>query len=84
MKKIIKVKGRRLEVLRSNRKNKKFKVELDGREIYFGAKGYKIATGTKKGNNYCSRSAGIKSKKKGITANDLSRAMWKCKGKKSL
>jgi len=48
--KTIYVKGRRIKVTRSNRKNKKFKAEVP------------ISSG--------------------ITANDLSRAMWKCKKRK--
>lgn len=83
--KIIKVGGKELKVTVSNRKKKKFKVEVNGKKIHFGAKGYKIAPGKKKGDRYCARSSGIKNKtNKKITPNTLSRAMWKCKGKKSL
>lgn len=82
MAKKIKVYGKEYVVTRSNRKNKKFKTKVGDKTIHFGAKGFSIAPGTKKGNSYCARSSGIKNKS-GINANDLSRAMWKCKGKKS-
>lgn len=80
--KYLNINGKRIKVTRSTRKDKKFKAVIDGKEIHFGARGYRIAPGTKKGDRYCARSAGIKDKP-GITANDLSRAMWKCKGKGS-
>ena len=60
------------------------------KKVSYGAKGYKIAPGTKKGDSYCARSYGIK---KGLpkdkqndpnTPNNLSRKKWKCKGKKSM
>lgn len=54
----------------------------DGTVIDFGAKKYPEYPGTKRGDSYCTRSLGIKSKKK--SANTLSRKiLWKCKGKKS-
>ena len=40
--------------------------------------------GTKKGDSYCARSAGIKKCKNPPCANDLSRKKWKCRGKKSM
>lgn len=57
--------------------------------IRYGQKGAKVAPGTKKGDAYCARSAGIK---KGLpaskandpnTPNNLSRKKWKCVGDKS-
>ena len=59
------------------------------RTVRYGAKGYSIAPGTKKGDSYCARSLGIKrrlSKKKQNdpnTPNNLSRKRWKCVGAKS-
>jgi hypothetical protein len=65
------------------------------RRIGYGAPGFKIAPGTKKGDSYCARSAGIKAemlKKGGASAkkardpnspNNLSRKKWRCQGKKS-
>jgi hypothetical protein len=58
--------------------------------IRYGAKGYKIAPGTDKGDNYCARSFGdMKSHGKDCSGPDrntplcLSRAKWKCSGKSS-
>lgn len=57
--------------------------------VKYGAKGYSIAPGTKRGDSYCARSLGIKkrlSKKKQNdpnTPNNLSRKKWKCSGAKS-
>lgn len=48
----------------------------------------RIQAGTKKGDAYCARSAGIakkhKSARKPNSPNALSRKKWKCKGKKSM
>lgn len=60
------------------------------KKVSYGAKGYRIAPGTSKGDSYCARSYGIK---KGLskdkqndpnTPNNLSRKKWKCSGKKSM
>lgn len=57
--------------------------------VRYGAKGYSIAPGTKRGDSYCARSLGIKkrlSKKKQNdpnSPNNLSRRKWKCSGAKS-
>jgi hypothetical protein len=58
--------------------------------IRYGAKGYKIAPGTDKGDNYCTRSFGdMKSHGKDCAGADrntplcLSRAKWRCSGKVS-
>ena len=60
------------------------------RKVRYGAKGYSIAPGTKKGDAYCARSYGdMKSHNKDCSGKDrntpmcLSRRKWKCKGKKS-
>ena len=65
---------------------KKFKTTINGKTIKFGAKGYSIAPGTAKGDNYCARSAGIpKCKSKDTPCpNELSRQAWGCVGKKSV
>lgn len=59
-------------------------------KVRYGAKGYRIAPGTDKGNNYCARSFGdMKSEGydcSGAERNTplcLSRAKWKCSGKTS-
>ncbi len=60
------------------------------RKVRYGAKGYSISPGTKKGDAYCARSYGdMKSHNKDCSGKDrntpmcLSRKKWKCKGKKS-
>ena len=60
------------------------------RTVKYGAKGYTIAPGTKRGNSYCARSFGdMKSHNKNCAGKDrntplcLSRAKWKCSGKTS-
>lgn len=70
---------------------KKWKTKCNGKIVKHGAKGYKIAPGTKKGDRYCARSEGIRKKfKQNCNGNDkcapncLSRKKWKCKEKKSL
>lgn len=58
------------------------------RKIRYGAKGYRIAPGTKKGDSYCARSLG-QMKMHPEAAKDpnsplrLSREKWKCSGDKS-
>jgi hypothetical protein len=57
--------------------------------IWYGAKGYTVRAGTKRGDSYCARSWG-QMKKYPTSAKDpnsplrLSRKKWRCKGKKSL
>jgi hypothetical protein len=63
---------------------KKYTAKVNGKTRSFGAKGYSIAPGTKKGDNYCARSSGIKKCAKPPCANDLSRKAWGCVGKKSV
>ena len=70
--------------------SKKVKDPKTGRTktVNYGAKGYKIAPGTKRGDSYCARSYG-QMKKHPAAAKDpnsplrLSRKKWKCSGKKS-
>lgn len=59
-------------------------------KVSYGAKGYKIAPGTDKGDRYCARSFGdMKSHNKNCAGPDrntplcLSRSKWKCSGKAS-
>lgn len=67
----------------------KVKRTSSGKKVSYGQKGAKVKPGTKKGDSYCARSAGIKKglpKKKANdpnTPNNLSRKRWKCKGSKS-
>lgn len=56
--------------------------------VRYGAKGYSIAPGTSKGDSYCARSYGQMKKHPKAAKNPnsplrLSRAKWKCSGKKS-
>jgi hypothetical protein len=60
------------------------------KKVRYGAKGYSIAPGTKKGDAYCARSLGdVKSEGMDCSGPDkntpmcLSRKKWKCKGAKS-
>lgn len=84
--KTVTVKGRKYKISAGTAKGKKYKATpVDGKPgvIQFGAKGYKVGPGTSRGTNYCSRSLGIKSSKKGAGANDFARMLWNCNGKKS-
>ena len=71
-------------------KGKRFAKRVDGKCRSFGQKGQakgggdRIRPGTKKGDAYCARSAGIKKCKNPPCANTLSRRKWKCRGKKSV
>ncbi len=60
------------------------------KKVRYGAKGYSISPGTKRGDSYCARSHGdMKSHNKDCSGKDrntpmcLSRRKWKCKGKSS-
>lgn len=60
------------------------------KKVRYGAKGYTIAPGTKKGDDYCARSLGdMKSEGMDCSGGDkntpmcLSRKKWRCKGAKS-
>ena len=71
-------------------KGKKFVKRVNGRCRSYGQAGKakgggpRIRPGTKKGDDYCARSAGIKKCKNPPCANTLSRRKWKCRGKKSM
>ena len=84
--KIVTVKGRRYKIAASTAKGKKYKATplSGGGVVNFGAKGFTAQPGTPRGDNYCARSSGIKSTKSGATANDFSRMLWNCRGKKSM
>ena len=75
------------KVTKSTRPGKKFMREVCIKDIcktvHFGARGYSIAPGTKKGDRYCARSSGIKGKDDPVSPNYQSREMWDCVGKKS-
>ena len=71
-------------------KGKRFAKRVDGKCRSFGQAGQakgggdRIRPGTKKGDAYCARSAGIKKCKNPPCANTLCRKKWKCRGKKSM
>jgi len=76
--KYLTVNGKRYPIYRSTRKGKKFKVTVKGKDIHFGARGYRIQPNSKKSKSYCARSSGIKGKNDINSANFWSRKMWKC------
>lgn len=69
-------------------KGKKYCKLINGKKVSYGAKGYRIKPGTKRGDSYCARSYGIAKKhpsaRKKDSPNYLSRKKWRCKGKKSM
>ena len=75
---------------KSGVKTKRFAKRVDGKCRSYGQAGQakgggdRIRPGTKKGDAYCARSAGIKKCKNPPCANTLSRKKWKCRGKKSM
>lgn len=73
-----------MEIKRSDRKGKKYKVEVNGKEIHFGAEGYTIKPGTSAGDSYCARSLGIVGYNDRNTPNYWARQLWSCRGKKSV
>lgn len=81
--KILHIQGKEYQVMRSNREDKKYMIDRNGNKIHFGAKGYSIAPGTRKGDRYCARSSGIKNNG-AFSPNSLSRKMWNCQGKRSI
>jgi len=70
------------KIVRSKAKGKKYAAICGDKTINFGAKGYTIKPGTKAGDSYCARSAGIESDPK--SPNSFARALWSCRGKKSV
>lgn len=84
MKRFYKIGDEMVKVELSDRKNKQLKATFkDGEVIHFGDKSMPEFPNTKRGDNYCARSSGIKSKER--SANTLSRKiLWKCKEKESM
>jgi hypothetical protein len=68
-------------ITKSSAKGKKYTATKDGKTVQFGASGYTISPGTPKGDNYCSRSNGIKTETH--SPNWFARALWSCRGAKS-
>ena len=72
------VKGKKFVIRAGKIQGKKYTaVPADGKggAIHFGQSG---------AFSYCARSAGIKTSKKGASANDFARLLWNCNGKKSM
>ena len=62
--------------------------KVGNKTVRYGAKGYKVKSGTSDGDSYCARSDGQMKKHPKAAKNPnsplrLSRAKWKCSGKKS-
>lgn len=77
------IKGRTYSIYRSNRKNKEYMVEAPKKIVHFADPNMPEYPGTKRGNNYCTRSYGIKGVGDINSANFWSRKLWSCKNKKS-
>jgi hypothetical protein len=77
-------KGKRFAKVVTNRKTGRKRKVSYGQSGKAKSGGDRIRPGTKKGDAYCARSAGIKKCKNPPCANDLSRKKWKCRGKKSM
>lgn len=78
-------------IKKSTRPSKDLMVKVNGKVIHFGSSEYKEYPGTKRGDNYCTRSLGIKNQRGELTAFDKNSAnywsrkiLWNCKGKKSI
>ena len=77
-------KGKRFAKVVTNKKTGRKRKVSYGQAGKAKGGGDRIRPGTKKGDAYCARSAGIKKCKNPPCANDLSRKKWKCRGKKSM
>lgn len=80
----LRYKNKDYKISRSNRKGKKYKVLVNEKYVHFGAKGYRMYPGTKRGDSYCARSSGIKGVDDINSANFWSRLKWRCVGKRSV
>ena len=70
--------------LPSTRKGKQCMVKVGDTFIHFGDPNMKEYPGTKRGDNYCARSSGIKGTNDKMSPNYWSRKLlWNCRGKKS-
>jgi hypothetical protein len=84
MKKYYKYKGTEFSVEESDRKGKQLVATFkDGKKIHFGDPDMPEYIGTKRGDNYCSRTRNLNSPSI-KNANSLSRKiLWNCNGNKS-
>lgn len=80
--------GSKYKIEKSPRKTKQLKVypiNNPSRSVHFGDPTMPEFPGTKRGDNYCARSFGIKGRNNPKSANFWSRKyLWNCRGKKSL
>jgi len=83
--KIVKYKGKRYEIKKSDRTNKQLKVKTPtGKTVYFGDPKMPEFPGTKRGDRYCARSKGLGNLNNPNSANFWSRRyLWNCDGTKS-
>lgn len=80
----VKVQGKKVKIFESSRKNKQLAAKVGNELIHFGDPAMPEYPGTKRGDNYCARSSGIKGKNNIKSANFWSRKyLWNCVGKKS-
>jgi hypothetical protein len=85
MKKKYVYKGKVYLIGESKRKNKEYVVKLpSGKKVHFADPKMPEFPGTKRGDNYCTRSKGIGSIQNTTSANFWSRQLWSCRGKKSI
>ena len=86
MKRSVIVNGQRVTVEESTRKDKQLMATFpNGKTVHFGDPEMREYPGTKRGDNYCARSSGIKGTDDPYSANYWSRNyLWNCKGKKSV
>lgn len=68
---------------KSNRKNKQLKTFVNGKPVHFGDSRYPEYPGTKRGDNYCARSAGINTNNPSSPNFHSRRILWNCQGTKS-
>ena len=74
----------------STRKDKQLMVDVKGKTIHFGNPNMPEYPGTKRGDNYCTRSFYIKANGEFTRDNPLSpnyhsrRKLWNCEGKRSM
>lgn len=72
------------KIQRSDREGKKYKVNVNGTDVHFGASGYRIKPNTDAGDSYCARSAKIKGANDRTSPNYWARQLWSCRGTKSV
>jgi hypothetical protein len=85
--------SKKYNIRKSPRKNKQLMAidEQSGEKVHFGDPNMPEFPGTKREDNFCARSYGIKNKKGNFTRNNPNsanfwnrRITWKCRGKKGI